>query len=85
MTGDQTCKRVSWHSSSPGVGKEAIHDTGPFVLCGKNHCLLHAVVLLLSVSGTAHDPRLHEGGPRVGQQVLDPALVHLWNVRGFTK
>lgn len=62
---------------SPGVGEEAVEDPRAPVLRRQHHRLLQVVVLLLRVSGPTHDPGLHEGGPRVRQQGLNAALVHL--------
>lgn len=62
---------------SPGVGEEAVEDAGPAVLGRQHHRLPQVVVLLLRVACAAHHSGLHEGGPGVGQQVLDASLVHL--------
>lgn len=62
---------------SPGVGKETVQDSRPPVLRGQHDRLLQVVVLLLRVSCPAHDPGLHEGGPRVRQQGLNAAFIYL--------
>ena len=49
--------------SSPRVGKQAIHDTGPPVLGGQYNSLLQFVVLLGGVASSTHYSGFLEGGP----------------------
>lgn len=70
---------------SPGVGEETVEDSGPPVLRCQHDRLLQVVVLLLRVSCPAHDPGLHEGRPRVRQQALNAAFIHLNTTRGHER